>query len=96
MEIYRPLGVIEMEAGDTFDWEDNLGLGMIENADIILTATGAGNFGFTLNGITCSWGIVATNLTLVIPYNRMLRNIVLTSAPAGGMMYFVLARRPVS
>ena len=96
MAIYRPLQIVELAAGDSFDWEANLGLGMIENAHIILTATAQGSFTFTLNGIAHVWGLSASALTRVVPYNRMLRNISVVSVPAGGTMYFILARRPVS
>jgi len=97
--IYRPLQLIELDAVDNaFDWADGPpnAIGMIENKDIWLTATGTGNFVLNINGIDHTWGINAVQLFRVIPYHRMLRTIDITSVPAGGKLIFVLARRPVS
>jgi hypothetical protein len=95
MVIYRPLGIMEMVATDSFDHEDNLGLGMIENDCIWLTATGIGNFVFNINGIDHTWGVAAAELTRCIHYHRRLRTVDITSVPAGGKMWFIFSRRPV-
>ena len=74
-------GIIYLAAGEALE-EDGLQLG-----DIILTGTAAGSYVFTLGALVMTITTGANDLTKVLPINRMVGYLKLTSGPANAVLY---------
>lgn len=60
---------------------------------IVLHGTAAGAFAFKLGNVSLSINNTATALSVVVPVNRSLNYIELTSGPTGAAMYVFLEQK---